>query len=60
MDTLFTKSPIKARVMKAITERIQKAEVQYVEKCVEIDQEAEQKKSDMADALVTGIIGKIL
>lgn len=60
MANLFKTSPIKTRVMKAINERIERAEKQYEDKCVEIDETAEQQKVAFADLMVNDIIGKII
>lgn len=54
---LFGKS-IRARVLNVINARIKAAEEKFFNLCVKIDEEAEQKKDEAAEQLVTDILGR--
>lgn len=57
---MFTQNPIKSRVMKAINTHINNAEKQYKEECLEIERQAEEKKTQLADTMVDTILKKII
>lgn len=60
MSLFNSGTTIKARVMKAINEKIEEAETEYKVGCDDIDKEADNKKIALADNLVNTILGKIL
>ena len=51
---------IKKRVMKVIDAKIKEAQKEYEKGCVEIDRDAENQKSVLAEEKVKQIIGKIM
>lgn len=69
---MFKKSgPIKSRVLAIIENRIDEAEIQYLNGCDRIDSEADAQveeiyekadaeKSNLATELVTSILGKVI
>lgn len=57
---MFTENTIKSRVMKAITTHINNVEKQYREECLEIERQAEEKKTKLADTMVDSILKKII
>lgn len=56
---IFT-SPIKSRVIKAIKEKIAKAEQEHSAKCIQIDEEAKRQKEANLNRLVDEIVGKFI
>jgi hypothetical protein len=57
---MFNTSPIKSKVMKVITARLDQADKEYRDECMVIDQQAEVAKTTLADKMVNDILGKIL
>lgn len=60
MKKFFETSPIRARVIKAVDQYIEKVEAEYATKCDEIDTKAEADKQAFLDLKVNTIIGKII
>lgn len=57
---MFGNNTIYKRVWEALRLKIRDLEARYQEGCLEIDEEAEQKKISLQDKLVDEVLGKIL
>lgn len=55
---MFRGGVIAQRVMEVIKARIEAGQRRYEEECERIDAEAFQKKANMADKIVTDIVGE--
>lgn len=58
--SIFGTSVIRNRVIKAINEKIEKIEQEYLHSCDAIDVESENKKSALLENHVTSLLGKFL
>ncbi len=54
---IFADKTIRNRVMQVVEKRIENSQQKYESGVVEIDQEAEKRKAELADKLVSEIIG---
>lgn len=53
----FGSGTIKKRVLEEVEKRINTAQKTYDTECIKIDNEAEEKKMQLADGLVASILG---